>query len=58
MVYDSNSLIADVGGYMGLLLGTSAIGFYKFVTPLILRWVWRAAKGKHHSSIVKPQLRV
>ena len=29
-VYDSNAVIADVGGYMGLLLGHSLLGMYKY----------------------------
>ncbi len=28
-VYDSDSLIADVGGYLGLLLGQSLLGLYQ-----------------------------
>ena len=28
IVYDFNSFIADVGGYMGLLLGFSILGLY------------------------------
>ena len=27
-IYDTNSLIADIGGYMGLLLGQSVLGLY------------------------------
>ena len=28
MVYDFNSLVADVGGYLGLLLGESIFGIF------------------------------
>ena len=34
LVYDWNSFIADVGGYLGLLLGQSCLGMYHLmVTP-------------------------
>ena len=29
MVYDFNSFFADVGGYLGLLLGSSIFGIYE-----------------------------
>ena len=29
-VYDSNAVIADVGGYMGLLLGHSILSMYRY----------------------------
>ena len=33
VVYDSDSFIADVGGFFGLLLGQSMLGiYYMFVT--------------------------
>ena len=31
IIYDFNSLIADVGGYLGLLLGQSVYGFYQIL---------------------------
>ena len=31
LTYDINSLIADVGGYLGLLLGQSIYGLYKIL---------------------------
>ena len=31
VIYDANSLIADVGGYLGLLLGYSALSIYQAV---------------------------
>ena len=35
VIYDSNSFIADVGGFLGLLLGYSALGLYdEFVSLL------------------------
>ena len=32
MIYDWNDLVADVGGYLGLLLGQSAFGIFEIVT--------------------------
>ena len=29
LVYDSDSLLADIGGFMGLLLGSSMYGIYQ-----------------------------
>ena len=39
-VYDGDSFVADVGGYMGLLLGHSVVSIYRFA----LQWAkisWR-----------------
>ena len=33
--YDFQNLLADFGGYLGLLLGYSLLGFYDIVTELI-----------------------
>ena len=32
MVYDWNALVADVGGYLGLLLGQSVFGIFEIMT--------------------------
>ena len=32
MVYDWNDLVADIGGYLGLLLGQSVYGIFEFLT--------------------------
>ena len=32
MNYDGNALIADVGGYLGLLIGQSIYGLYELMT--------------------------
>ena len=32
MVYDWEALLADVGGYLGLLLGQSVYGIFEIVT--------------------------
>ena len=37
MVYDFNDLVADVGGYLGLLLGQSAYGIFAILT----QWMGR-----------------
>ena len=37
IVYDFNSFIADVGGYMGLLLGFSALSLYNEVENILKR---------------------
>ena len=39
IVYDSDSFIADVGGYLGLLLGQSVYGLYEIITQ------WLKSKG-------------
>ena len=31
IIYDPNSFVADVGGYLGLLLGHSVLSIYKVV---------------------------
>ena len=45
--YDNNNFIADFGGYLGLLLGSSLLTFY----DLFKQWIsslWRCIKGMHH----------
>ena len=36
LIYDHNSLIADVGGYMGLLLGCSILSLFDEVEGLLV----------------------
>jgi hypothetical protein len=38
VIYDYDSFIADIGGYLGLLLGQSAFGIYVYVVG------WRKKK--------------
>ena len=38
VVYDFNSFIADVGGFMGLLLGFSLLSIYDELTIMLRRW--------------------
>ena len=35
VIYDNNSFIADVGGFMGLLLGSSMLGLYNELESLL-----------------------
>ena len=45
-IYDNNDFIADVGGYLGLLLGQSIYGLYDIVTHWIgYRMPSPSAKG-------------
>ena len=36
-IYNWGSFIADVGGYLGLLLGSSVLSMYHMTTPLLLK---------------------
>ena len=38
LVYDSNSFIADVGGFLGLLLGHSILSLFQFFSENIRRF--------------------
>ena len=37
MVYDWNDLVADIGGYLGLLLGQSVYGIFELLTLWLRR---------------------
>ena len=37
IIYDSNSMIADIGGYMGLLLGYSLLSIYEIAEQMWLK---------------------
>ena len=37
MVYDWDAFVADVGGYLGLLLGQSAYGIFEIMTHWMRR---------------------
>ena len=39
IIYDYNSMIADVGGYMGLLLGYSLLSVYEKVEQMWLKTI-------------------
>ena len=42
LVYDTSNLIADMGGYMGLLMGQSILGIYYFLTRILTKMeIWR-----------------
>ena len=44
MVYDSDSLVADVGGYMGLLLGESLYGIFHMISQWMVALIARRKK--------------
>ena len=39
IIYDTGSFIADVGGYMGLLLGFSLLSIYQEIEALLKRFI-------------------
>ena len=44
-IYNWGSFIADVGGYLGLLLGSSVLSMYHMTTPLLKKQMkWLAKK--------------
>ena len=43
IIYDSNSMIADIGGYMGLLLGYSLLSIYEIAEQM---WMKMMSMGK------------
>ena len=43
LIYDYNSMIADVGGYLGLLLGYSLLSLYRVAEQLWLK-IWGKVK--------------
>jgi hypothetical protein len=47
-VYDGNNLVADVGGYLGLLLGASVMSLYDALVHLAY-----VTKGKKRSKNIK-----
>ena len=49
VIYDFNSFIADVGGYMGLLLGSSILSLFDEVESLISALCMSAIKKLKHA---------
>ena len=45
-IYDAASFYADVGGYMGLLLGSSLLGIYMLLENLLRKLSCNPFKGK------------
>ena len=45
IIYDVDSFIADVGGYMGLLLGSSLLSLYKVLETIMRKVLCRPFKG-------------
>ena len=52
-IYDTNAFIADVGGYLGLLLGQSIYGLYEIVTHWI-GYRMHCAKGRISGEVKLP----
>ena len=46
IVYDTDSFFADVGGFMGLLLGTSLVSVYKGFEDLFKKILLRSTRDK------------
>ena len=44
IIYDTDSFFADLGGYMGLLLGTSLISIYKVLEVLLKKLLYRSTR--------------
>jgi hypothetical protein len=38
LIYDNNSMIADIGGYLGLLLGYSILSLYNKMVDKLMIW--------------------
>jgi hypothetical protein len=38
LIYDNSSLIADIGGYLGLLLGYNLLSMYNFMVEKLMIW--------------------
>ena len=51
LIYDLNDFFADVGGYLGLLLGSSFFGIYEIATS----WSYRIGKLLHDRVIKNQQ---
>ena len=47
-IYDVNSLIADIGGFLGLLLGQSLFGIYSLGEGYIFSAIERMFRGKNN----------
>ena len=45
IIYDTDSFVADVGGYMGLLLGYSIMSLYNEIEALLKRLIPRSFYG-------------
>ena len=43
-IYNWGSFIADVGGYLGLLLGYSVLSMYQIIIPLLIKQVKEVSK--------------
>ena len=50
-IYNWGSFIADVGGYLGLLLGSSVLSMYHMMIPLLIRQMKMLAKKRTASDL-------
>ena len=48
LAYDTQNLIADIGGYLGLLLGYSLFDFYD-IAKLATSSLWKSKRGRTKS---------
>ena len=46
VIYDTDSFFADVGGFMGLLLGSSLLSLYNVIEALLKKVLCRPTKGR------------
>ena len=51
-IYGIDNLIADFGGYLGLLLGYSLLGFYDNLVDFF-EFLFRKSKKKHPANSAK-----
>ena len=50
-IYNWGSFVADIGGYLGLLLGSSILSMYHMITPLLIQQgKWLARKMEKHNT--------
>lgn len=47
VIYDTDSFFADVGGFMGLLLGSSLLSLYNEMEGLLMKLLCRPHVGRH-----------
>ena len=50
IIYDTDSFVADVGGYMGLLLGYSIMSLYTEIEALLKRLIHKSFLGFQKNS--------
>ena len=58
VIYDHTSFIADVGGYMGLLLGCSLLSLYNELETIINRFIIRPLFGRMQDKRMGEKVRI